>query len=47
MQERDLLGNQRKRKCLVCRCLACGHNFDEIEAQESPEPEEGGGPSFD
>jgi len=36
-----------KRKCPVYRCLACGRSFDEVEAQESQEPEEGGGPSFD
>jgi DNA-directed RNA polymerase subunit RPC12/RpoP len=45
--ERPEGGPARERRCRVYRCLACGHSFDEIEAEEGPEPEEDGGPSFD
>ena len=45
--ERPEGGQWAERKCPVYRCLACGHNFDEIEAEKGPEPEEGGRLSFD
>lgn len=34
-----------QRKCPVYRCLKCGHDFGKMEAEESPELEEDGGPS--
>ena len=34
--ERPKGGGFVERKCPVYRCLACGHDFDDVEAKEGP-----------
>ncbi len=44
--ERPEGGGFVERKCPVYLCLACGHDFDDVEGGEGSELEENGEPPF-